>query len=126
MRAQFHGFPGTYHRAVAVEPDAKPTIEALEAERRRLKELERNLAAERDRIQEAAAREIARMQAALRDAAERAGKRERELESTQRKLERKSDGRRLGVFGAASRDVASRERAPCGNPRPGTVARGSC
>ena len=52
MRAQFHGFPGTYHRAVAVEPDAKPTIEALEAERRRLKELERNLAAERNRVQE--------------------------------------------------------------------------
>ena len=85
-----------------MEPDAKPTIEALEAERRRLKELERNLAAERDRIQETASREIARMQAALRDAAERAGKRERELESTQRKLERRSDGRRLGVFGAAS------------------------
>src|SRR4029453_6698772 len=81
-------FAPAYHRAVASEPDAKPTIEALEAERQRLKELERNLAVERNRIQEAAAREIARMQAALRDAAERAGKRERELERAQRKVER--------------------------------------
>ena len=97
---------------VAVEPDAKPTIEALEAERLRLKELERNLASERDRIQEAAAREVARMQAALRDAAERAGKRERELESTQRKLERKGQGRRLALFGApASGHLSDREQA---------------
>src|SRR4029078_170818 len=71
-----------------------------------------NLASERDRIQEAAAREVARMQAALRDAAERAGKGERELESTQRKLERKGQGRRLPVFGApASRDLSDREQA---------------
>ena len=111
-RRFFPGFWAAYHRVVAVEPDAKPTIEALEAERLRLKELERNLASERDRIQEAAAREVARMQAALRDAAERAGKRERELESTQRKLERKGQGRRLAVFGAsASRDLSDREQA---------------
>jgi chromosome segregation ATPase len=105
------GFSAAYH-PVVVEPDAMPTIEALEAERRRLKELERNLAAERDRIQESAAREIARLQAALRDAAERAGKRERELESTQRKLERKGQGRRLAVFGttAAARDAFGREK----------------
>jgi septal ring factor EnvC (AmiA/AmiB activator) len=107
------GFSAAYH-PVVVEPDAMPTIEALEAERRRLKELERNLAAERDRIQESAAREIARLQAALRDAAERAGKRERELESTQRKLERKGQGRRLAVFGTLS---AAKRRSPGGSSR---------
>jgi hypothetical protein len=96
---------------VAVEPDPKPTIEALEEERRRLKELERNLAAERNRVQEAAAVEISRMQAALRDAADRAGKRERELETTQRKLERRGQGRRLAFFGAAATVESGREQA---------------
>ena len=72
--------------------DAKPTIEALEAERLRLKELERNLARERNRVQESAAREVARMHAVLRESAERAGKRERELE----KAHRKAEGGRVG------------------------------
>jgi chromosome segregation ATPase len=88
---------------VASELDAKPTVEALEEERRRLKELERNLATERTRIQEAAAREISRMQAALKEAADRAGKREQELERTQRKLDRTGRGGRLAAFGLAAR-----------------------
>ena len=78
-----------------VEPDAKPTIEALEDERKRLRELERNLAAERDRIQAAAARDIARMHEVLRDATERAQRREQELEKERKKLERKIEGGRL-------------------------------
>jgi uncharacterized protein (DUF3084 family) len=99
---------------VASELDAKPTVEALEEERRRLKELERNLAAERNRIQDAAAREISRMQAALREAADRAGKREQELERTQRKLDRAGRGGRLAAFGLAARtsgdeSIAQRE-----------------
>ena len=112
--------PRPYHRVVAIEHDAKPTIEALEAERRRLQELERNLAAERDRIQAAAAQEIARLHEQLRDAADRAGKRERELESTQRKLDRKAQGGWLAAVGLAAakrgaepgedRDLADRER----------------
>jgi hypothetical protein len=81
-------------------PEAKPTIEALEDERRRLRELERNLAAERDRVQAAAAREIARMQEVLRDAADRAARREHELEIARRRLERKLAGGRLGRLGA--------------------------
>jgi hypothetical protein len=81
-------------------PEAKPTIEALEDERRRLRELERNLAAERDRVQAAAAREFARMQEVLRDAADRAARREHELEIARRRLERKLAGGRLGRLGA--------------------------
>ena len=76
-------FGRPYHRAV----DAKPTIEALEAERLRLKELERNLARERNRVQESAAREVARMHELLRESASRASKREHELEKAQRKAE---------------------------------------
>ena len=73
-----------------VEPDAKPTIEALEDERKRLRELERNLAAERDRIQAAAARDIARMHEVLRDATERAQRREQELEKERKKRQRRA------------------------------------
>src|SRR4029077_80920 len=80
-----------------------------EAERQRLKELERNLAAERHRIQDAAEREIARMKGALREAAERAGKREQELERTQRKLDRAGKGGRLAAFGLAGRSAAGRD-----------------
>ena len=69
--------------------EAKPAPEALEQERRRLKELERNLAAERARVQAAAAQEIARMQGVLREAAQRAARRERELEAARKRLERK-------------------------------------
>ena len=89
-----------------VEPDAKPTIEALEDERKRLRELERNLAAERDRIQAAAARDIARMHEVLRDATERAQRREQELEKERKKLERKIEGGRLW------RGKATRAQAP--------------
>ncbi|HWQ01293.1 MAG TPA: hypothetical protein VN449_04170 [Gaiellaceae bacterium] len=106
---------------MATEHDAKPTIEALDAERRRLQELERNLAAERNRIQAAAAQEIARLHEQLRDAADRAAKRERELESTKRKLERKAQGGWLAAVGLAAakrsvepgedRDLVDRERA---------------
>ena len=113
--------PRPYHRVVAIEHDAKPTVEALEAEQRRLQELERNLAAERNRIQAAAAQEIARLHEQLRDAADRAEKHERELESTQRKLERKAQGGWLAAVGLAAakrsvepgkdRDLADRERA---------------
>lgn len=91
---------------MATDPEAKPTPEALEEERRRLKELERNLGAERDRIQAAAGREIAKLQHALRDAAERAARRERELESARRRLERSREGGRLG------RLVGRRDREP--------------
>ena len=106
---------------MAIEHDAKPTIEALEAERRRLQELERNLAVERNRIQAAAAQEIARLHEQLRDAADRAGRRERELERAQRKVERKTQGGWLAAVGLAAarrsaettgdRDLADRERA---------------
>ena len=88
-----------------VEPDAKPTIEALEAERKRLRELERNLAAERDRIQSAAARDIASMHEVLRDATERAQRREQELEKERKKLERKLEGGRLRRGKAAPVDL---------------------
>ncbi len=88
-----------------VEPDAKPTIEALEAERKRLRELERNLAAERDRIQAAAARDIASMHEVLRDATERAQRREQELEKERKKLERKLEGGRLRRGKAAPVDL---------------------
>lgn len=110
-----------YHRVVATEHEAKPTIQALEAERRRLQELERNLAVERNRIQAAAAQEIARLHEQLRDAADRAGRRERELERAQRKAERKAQGGWLAAVGmtaarrnaepAGERDLAERERA---------------
>jgi hypothetical protein len=76
--------------------DAKPTVEALEEERRRLKELERNLAAERDRVQAAAAEEIGQLQRALKEAAERAARREGELEAARKRLERKLQRGRLG------------------------------
>ena len=88
-----------------MEPDAKPTIEALEAERKRLRELERNLAAERDRIQAAAARDIASMHEVLRDATERAQRREQELEKERKKLERKLEGGRLRRGKAAPVDL---------------------
>ena len=88
-----------------MEPDAKPTIEALEAERKRLRELERNLAAERDRIQAAAARDIASMHEVLRDATERARRREQELEKERKKLERKLEGGRLRRGKAAPVDL---------------------
>jgi chromosome segregation ATPase len=119
-------FDETYHRAVPSELDARPTVEALEEERRRLKELERNLAAERNRVQEAATKEIARMQAALREAADRAGKRERELERTQRKLERAGRGGRLAAFGLAGRspdrDQAIAQREARADERERTLA----
>jgi hypothetical protein len=104
---------------VAADFDPKPTIEALEEERRRLKELERNLAAERDRIQANAGREIALMQEALRDAAERAKRREQELETARRRLDRKLEGGRLARLAGArerrtpaadERDLDRRER----------------
>lgn len=109
---------------MATEADGKPTIEALEAERRRLQELGRNLAAERNRIQAAASQEISRLHDQLRDAADRAGQRERELELARRRLERKARGGKLAAFGLAAakrsadrpkpsddRDLADRERA---------------
>jgi chromosome segregation ATPase len=90
--------------------DAKPTIEALENERRRLQELERNLAAERRRVQDTAAREIARMQTVLREAAERAAGRERELDATRKKLERKLEGGRIGrLAGFRERSAEAKE-----------------
>jgi hypothetical protein len=104
---------------MAADFDPKPTIEALEEERRRLKELERNLAAERDRIQANAGREIALMQQALRDAVERAQRREHELETARRRLDRKLEGGRLarlararerGTPVADERDLDRRER----------------
>ncbi len=91
--------------------DAKPTIEALENERRRLQELERNLAAERRRVQDTAAREIARMQTVLREAAERAASRERELDATRRKLERKLEGGRIGRLSGFRERSAEAEEA---------------
>ncbi len=104
---------------MAAEFDPKPTIEALEAERHRLKDLEHNLAAERDRIQATAGREIALMQQALRDAAARAQRREHELETARRRLERKLEGGRLARLAGArerrgpatdERDLDRRER----------------
>src|SRR2546423_1699352 len=113
--------PRRGHIIGAVESgDAKPTVEALEAERTRLKELERNLAVERDRIQAAAAREIALMQEVLREAAERASQRERELEAAARRLERKLAGGLVRRFSRVreqareakdDRELERRERA---------------
>lgn len=84
------------------QPDAR-------AELSRLRKLEQNLRAERERIRAAAAGEIQQLQTALRETASRAAQRERELQSLRAALGRGSGGWRLRRRGAQL-DPFERER----------------
>src|SRR5205085_12041586 len=81
-----------YHPGVAPDTDAKPPIEDLEAEHARLKQLERRLVAERERVRAETALELADLKEALREAANRAALRERELAAVQERFERRLEG----------------------------------
>jgi exonuclease VII large subunit len=64
-------------------------------EREQLRRLQGSLRAERERVLAESAAEIARAQSELRQAAQHAAERERELEALQARLERKLEGRRF-------------------------------
>jgi colicin import membrane protein len=65
---------------VASNPGARRELERLEAEVRRLRDVERHLRRERDRVRKESLAELEKMQAALREAATHAGTFDDELE----------------------------------------------
>jgi hypothetical protein len=65
---------------VARDPAAQREIDRLEAEVKRLRDVERHLRRERDRVRSEAVAEVERLQAALREAATHAGTLDDELE----------------------------------------------
>jgi hypothetical protein len=89
-----------------VTSGAEPTPEVA-AELARLRALERELRAERDRIRVTAADEVARLQTALRESAGRASEREREVEALSGQLQRRTGPlrlRRRSIPGIGRRD----------------------
>jgi hypothetical protein len=79
---------------VAESGDTRATASRLKAELERLRRLEQELGGERERIRTAAAQEVARLQAALRETAARADQREQDVRRLAAELERSGRGRR--------------------------------
>ena len=91
---------------MASDPSARREIERLEAEVKRLRDVERHLRRERDRVRSETVAELETMQAALREAATHAGTFDDELERRAEEADAREaalDARQAEVEAAAQR-----------------------